>query len=75
MPREVMDAPGSVQGWAGWTSEQPGQAGVPAHGREVEQYLPNKTILCFCDIYDFQGQVRVLKFKKLYSSLSSIKFY
>jgi len=43
--------PGSVQGQAGWSSEQPGLVeGVPAHGRGVgirrsSRSLPTQTIL------------------------------
>ena len=37
LPREVVDAPGDIQDWAGWGSEQPdGAVGVPVHGRELD---------------------------------------
>ena len=36
LPSEVVDAPGSVQGQAGWGFEQPGlMEGVSVHGRGV----------------------------------------
>ena len=36
LPREVVDAPGDIQDWAGWGSEQPdGAVGVPVHCRTV----------------------------------------
>jgi len=36
LPSEIVNAPGSIQGEAGWDFEQPGlEGGVPAYGRGV----------------------------------------